>query len=79
MMEVRASYPFTGSFAMDSVASQAAGRMPDFSGAGFGERDLGWIVGSEIEAQRIKRNLDRVGMKAEIREDGSHDTRRDGC
>lgn len=66
--EVRARYDWYGSFEMDDAARQAAGRASDFSGCGLGERDLGWICGSEIEAERIKRGLKQIGIRAEIRE-----------
>lgn len=42
-IEVRASYNFDSYPAMDKVAHEAAGRQSDFSGAGLGLRDLGWI------------------------------------
>lgn len=62
MIEVRTKYQWDGSFTRDSVAHQAAGRVSDFAGCGFDERDLGWVCKSEIEARRIKRSLDRVGF-----------------
>lgn len=65
-MEVRTKYTFQSGFGFDQVAGQAAGRAPDFSGCGFGERDLGWTCKSEFEAERIKRALDKVGLRAEI-------------
>lgn len=66
MIEVRTKYTFQGGFSFDHIAEQAAGRGPDFSGAGMGERDLGWTCKSEFEAERIKRALDKVGLRAEI-------------
>lgn len=75
MFEVRASYKMDGQFAdsrpgygerMDSAATAAAGRQSDFSGAGFGERDLGWNCDSEIEAHRIATALGRVGLAARV-------------
>lgn len=51
-----------GVSAMDSAIEQAAGRPRDFSGAGMGMRDVGWRVGSEIEAARIKRSLKKIGL-----------------
>ena len=66
MTEVRTKYTFQGGFSFDHIAEQAAGRAPDFSGCGFGERDLGWVCKSEIEAERIKRALDKVGLRATI-------------
>lgn len=66
-MEVRASYSFDNWPAMDEAAHQAAGRVSDFSGCGFGCRDLGWVVESELEAKRIKRALDKIGLRVEIR------------
>ncbi len=67
MIEVRTKYSFQGGFSFDHVAESAAGRVSDFSGCGFGERDLGWVCKSEFEAERIKRALDKVGLHAEIR------------
>ena len=67
MIEVRTKYTFQGGFSFDHIASQAAGRDADFSGVGMGERDLGWTCKSEIEAERIKRALDKVGLRGEIR------------
>ena len=69
MIEVRTSYIFDGTFVRDDIAHHAAGRISDFSGCGFCERDLGWVCKSEIEAERIKRALDKIGMKATIRND----------
>jgi hypothetical protein len=67
-MEVRTKYTFDGSFVLDVAATKAARREPDFSGAGCGFRDLGWVVGSELEAERIKRDLRKIGLKSEIKE-----------
>lgn len=66
-VEVRTSYTFTGSFVLDETAYNAAGRSSNFSGCGFGERDLGWNCKSELEAQRIKRALEKIGFRAIIR------------
>ena len=66
-MEVRASYAFAGSFEIDAAAHSAAGRVSDFSGAGFGVRDLGWVCQSELEAERIARALRKIGLQPEIR------------
>lgn len=67
MMEVRTKYTFDGTFSLDAAATNAAGRESDFSGAGFGYRDLGWVVKSELEAERIKRSLNKIGLRSEIR------------
>lgn len=64
--EVRASYEWNGSPSLDAAAHQAAGRVSDFSGCGFGQRDLGWVCKSELEAQRIKRALDKIGLRAAL-------------
>jgi hypothetical protein len=69
-VEVRASYAFNGTFEIDDAAHAAAGRTSDFSGAGFGTRDLSWVCQSDIEAERIARSLKRIGLAPEIR-DGS--------
>ena len=67
MIEVRTSYYFDGNFTLDDVAAKAVGRESDFSGAGFGTRDLGWAAKSDFEAQKIKRALDKIGLRAEVR------------
>jgi hypothetical protein len=67
MIEVRTSYLFDGAFYRDEAAAHAAGRVSDFSGCGFGQRDLGWNCKSEFEAQRIKRALDKIGLQSEIK------------
>ena len=66
-IEVRTSYTYNGSFELDAVANRAIGRNSDFSGVGFGMRDLGWVARSDFEAQKIKRALDKIGLHAEIR------------
>ena len=66
-LEVRVTYPFSGSFAMDDACHAAAGRESDFSGAGMGYRDLGWLCESEVEAHRIRTALKKIGLAAEIR------------
>jgi hypothetical protein len=67
MIEVRTKYDWNGVFHMDEAAHHAAGRVSDFSGAGFGERDLGWVCETEWEAQSMKRRLEKIGLRAEIR------------
>jgi hypothetical protein len=66
MVEVRATYPFNGSFYRDEAATHAVGRPADFSGCGMGERDLGWVCKSEFEALRIKRALGKIGLSAVV-------------
>lgn len=66
MIDVRTSYPFDGSFYRDDAAAHAAGRPADFSGCGFGQRDLGWACQSEFEAERIKRALAKIGLSPSI-------------
>jgi hypothetical protein len=68
-MRVHATYSFGGSFWMDEPAHAAAGKMSDYSGCGFGERDLGWTNLSEIEAEKIFRALRRIGLSAQIKPD----------
>lgn len=68
-MWVHATYSFGGSFWMDEPAHAAAGKKSNYSGCGFGERDLGWTNLSEIEAQKIARALRRIGLTAEIKSD----------
>ena len=66
-MEVRTSYTFHGTFNLDDAAFKAAGRVSDFSGCGVdSDRNLGWTCKSEFEAERIKRSLDKIGLRAEI-------------
>lgn len=69
MIEVRASYSFDGSFYRDDAAAHAAGRQPDFSGSGMGQRDLGWTCKSEFEAERIKRALTKIGLTTALASD----------
>lgn len=66
-MRVHASYPWSGSFAMDDFAITAAGKPTNYSGCGFGERDLGWTGLSELEAEKISRALRKIGLTAEIK------------
>ena len=66
-IEVHSKYTFQGGFNLDGFAESAAGRKPDFSGYGFGERDLGWVCKTDWEAQKMKRALDKIGLRAEIR------------
>ena len=68
-IEVRTSYTFNGDFALDRTAEKAVGRAADFSGCGMpeGRRDLGWVVKSEWEAQKFKRALDKMGLRANIK------------
>lgn len=66
MIEVHATYPFDGSFYRDDAAAHATGRHPDFSGSGFGQRDMGWVCKSEFEAERIKRALTKIGLTSSI-------------
>ena len=65
-IEIRTSYSFQGGFSFDEIAKKAVGRDPDFSGCGFGQRDLGWVCQSDFEAERIKRALFKLGLRAEI-------------
>jgi hypothetical protein len=67
MTEVLARYEWMGNFILDGVAHKAAGRVPDFSGCGLGDRDLGWVCKSEIETEKIKRGLQRAGFRVEIK------------
>lgn len=66
-IEVVTSYTWDGSLFFDSIAEKAAGRVADFAGAGMGKRDLGWVAKSQLDAERMKRALDKVGMIAKIR------------
>ena len=69
MIEVRTSYIHIGhGLPFDKAAAAAVGRPPDFSGFHKdGNRDLGWVCKSELEAERIKRVLAKIGLSAEIR------------
>jgi hypothetical protein len=68
VIEVRTSYTWDGSFYRDEAAHQAAGRVSDFAGYALGARDLGWVCKSEFEAEKMKRALGKIGLKAEIHE-----------
>lgn len=69
LMRVHATYPWEGSFAKDDAATHAAGRVSDYSGCGFGERDMGWVCKSQIEAERIARALRKIGISVVIKND----------
>ena len=74
MIEVRTSYTWNGgAFGVDDAAHQAAGRVSDFSGCGFGSRDLSWVCKSEIEAERIKAALRKIGLHATLTSHSSHE------
>lgn len=66
---VETSYTITNYDAIsenDHVIESVVGRNADYSGAGFGVRDLGWYCQSEIEAARIKKALAAIGLQAKV-------------
>ncbi len=65
-IEVQARYLGTIEPHKDAAIQAAAGRHSEYSGCGFGERDLGWYCKSELEAQRIIRALKKIGVTAII-------------
>ena len=69
-IQVRTSYKVNGWFGarddMDAAARAAVGRSTDFSGSGFGERDIGWFADSDFEARRIAKALRKIGLQPEI-------------
>jgi len=73
-MRVHATYTWNGTFELDDAARHAAGRATNYSGCGFGERDLGWTGLSQIEAERISRALRKIGLTAEIKPDQAFPT-----
>lgn len=60
--EIRTSYDLEHFPALDDVLEKVIGRPSDFAGAGFGRRDHGWVCHSEIEAERIKRAIKKLGL-----------------
>jgi hypothetical protein len=62
MFEVRVSYDASRWPDFDDETDRAVGRLPDFSGMGFGLRDQGWVCKSEIEAERVMRALKALGL-----------------
>ena len=56
--------------AMDEVLEKAVGRVSNFAGAGSGVRDHGWVCQSEIETERVKRAIRRLGLAVTVRPDG---------
>jgi len=60
--DVRVEYDFSNWPAMDAVIEQAVGRHSDYSGAGMGCRDHGWVCESDIEVARIARALKEIGL-----------------
>lgn len=65
-IEVRTSYDMLNFPAFDLAVNAATGRPSDFSGAGCGRRDLGWVCASEIEAARMARALMKIGLHPKI-------------
>jgi hypothetical protein len=47
-------------------ACKVAGRYCDESGYGFGQRDLGWYCETKEEAEKIKSNLEKIGLEPYI-------------
>jgi hypothetical protein len=67
-LEVVTSYDAGSWPAYDTAVHHAVGRTSDFSGIGFGRRDLGWVCKSEFEAKGIERKLKALGLTPTIRE-----------
>ena len=65
-MRVRAWYGGFLNEGMDSAIFKAAGRASDFSGAGSWGRDHGWDDLSEIEAHRMVKAIQAIGVNAKI-------------
>ena len=63
-IEVTATYTMTGYPELDAVADKVAGRPHDHSGTELSTRELGWTCANELEAERIKRALTKVGIAA---------------
>lgn len=61
----------------DEMIVKAAGRSSDFSGAGCGQRDHGWVVSTFERAQELKKALDSIpAVHAIIREQTTHTKRK---
>ena len=67
MIEVVVDYDASQWPQFDSAIEAAVGRHSNYSGMGFGRRDHGWVCNSEIEAERIKRSLRKIGLSPTIR------------
>jgi len=65
-IEVRTSYDMSNFPAFDAAVNAAAGRPSNFSGAGMGRRDLGWVCASEIEAAQIARDIKKIGLQPNV-------------
>ena len=65
-IEIRVSYQLSQYPSFDKVIMASVGRGSDFSGAGFGERNHGWVCKSEIEQKRIFRALKKLGLSPTV-------------
>lgn len=63
-IKIETSYDISDFPQFDAAVVSAAGRHSSYSGAGMGRRDHGWVCESEIEAHRIKRGLEKIGLTA---------------
>jgi hypothetical protein len=69
MYEVRLRVPFQSNFQeIDDQVENVAGRPSDFSGAGMGERDYGWVEQEFNGAVSMKDRLVAQGYSATVRE-----------
>ncbi len=65
-IEVTTTYDMNSFPAFDEAVNHAAGRASDFSGAGLGRRDMGWVCRSDLEAHKIARALEKIGLTAKV-------------
>lgn len=68
MFEVRANYDFDFFPEMDEKIEGIVGRISDFSGSDFKNRELGFVFNNEIEANKVMKDLKNNGFLTKIRE-----------
>lgn len=66
MYRVTVTYDLSRMADLDDICVAAVGRHSDFSGCGFGLRDLGWDCPDEMSAHRIRKALGDIGLKAAV-------------
>lgn len=79
MIEIRVSYQSTNFEAADKRLYEAAGRISDFSGMDRdGNREHGFVVGSEFEAAKLVKDLKNRGFAAYKRTPTTNEAAGDG-
>jgi hypothetical protein len=65
-IQVRARYPQDRYPEMDDVIHRAVGRLSDYSGTDFYNRDLGFVCNSVAEAKAVTKAIEGVGLIAVV-------------